>query len=581
MLIRYIQDACTRLRNDRRGSVFILFAASIIPILLVMGGAVDLTRYARYKAELANAVDAAALALARVGQNYTEAEATTFVEDYVAALTVGGDKFTVQGFDVDKTDGGYIVAADGAMETMFLPIGSLAKNGVGIMSMDMDIVAEVVFSSNQVELALVFDNTGSMAFSAGSNACGTGSDRMSGLKCAATTLVTDLMEEMNGGGGEDQLKVALVPFEGAVNTGVNTSNPPWWIEWSDEEEAEDSEQPYYTGVNFNKKNFGTSWSPDRRSIGPSWLYGKLGISWAGCVQMRAEPYDLLDTTPDASVPNTLFVPMFWPDEPDSSAAWNNYLDDDTPDTWSWQNKQKDLDKYDKSSPSNIDWHWGKKDTTYPYSYGPNRGCPRPLTALTADEETILDAIDDMQAQGATGTFVPVGLAWGWHVLSPTEPFTEGIGPDDEDYEKTVKAIVLLTDGENSPSIAITSSTNKNDGTYSAFNYPATAVNLVVGSDHVYRRLQALNLNSDPSESTAMGNLDDKTLALCSNAKDAGIRLYTITFGDLSSSTESLMEDCASTDSDGNPLYFSAPTSEELDDIFHAIGEDLSEIHLAM
>jgi hypothetical protein len=42
-----------------------------------------------------------------------------------------------------------------------------------------------------------------------------------------------------------------------------------------------------------------------------------------------------------------------------------------------------------------------------------------------------------------------------------------------------------------------------------------------------------------------------------------------------------MEDCASLDEDGTPLYFSAPTSEELDDIFHTIGEDLSEIHLAM
>ena len=37
------------------------------------------------------------------------------------------------------------------------------------------------------------------------------------------------MDEMNDGDGEDQLKVALVPFEGAVNVGVKTSNPPWWI----------------------------------------------------------------------------------------------------------------------------------------------------------------------------------------------------------------------------------------------------------------------------------------------------------------------------------------------------------------
>jgi hypothetical protein len=275
--------------------------------------------------------------------------------------------------------------------------------------------------------------------------------------------------------------------------------------------------------------------------------------------------------------------MFWPDEPDSSSAWNNYLDDDygTYGGPSWQVAQRSVGKYDESSPSNIDWHWGKEDTTYPYTYGPNRGCPRPLTPLTTNEQTINDAIAAMQPQGATGTFIPVGLAWGWHVLSPTAPFTEGLGPGDEYYDKTVKAIVLLTDGENSPSVSITPSTNKNDSTYSAYNYAATEADLNTGSGTVYYRLQNLNVDDDPSESAATSNLNSKTLTLCTNAKAAGVRLYTITFGDLDSSVEGLMEDCASLDSDGDPLYFSAPTSQELDNIFHTIGDDLSEIHLAM
>lgn len=574
-MLRQLKDALSRLRWDQSGNVFILFAATAIPLLLVMGGAVDFARYTRYKAELANAVDAAALALARQGAGYTEAQATTFVTNYVNAYPVGDNEFTLQGFDVDLTSNGYIVKADGAMETIFLPLGYFAPSGQGIMSMDLGIVSEVVRGSNQVELALVFDNTGSMAYSAGSNPCGTGSDRMSGLKCAAKTLVEDLMDEMNGG-VEDKLKVALVPFEGSVNVNVSSSNPPSWIEWSDESTTDDANQPYYTGRNFNKKNF----SGTKRRIGPSWLYGKLGVSWAGCVEMRAEPYDVLDTTPTSSNPDTLFVPMFWPDEPDSSNAWNNYLEDDK--SGNWDQIQKNLKKYNKSSPSQIDWHSGKKDTTYPYWYGPNRGCPRPLTALTNDETTILNAINAMQAQGATGTFIPVGLAWGWHVLSPTEPYTEGIGPEDEDYDKTVKAIVLLTDGENSPSISVTSSSNWNKATFSAYNYPGTAVNHNIGGgDKVRRRLQNLNVNSDPSESTAKTNLDSKTSTLCTNAKNGGIRLYTITFGSIAQTTKTLMENCASTGTDGNPLYFDAPNSNELENIFNTIGEDLSEIHLAM
>ncbi len=167
------------------------------------------------------------------------------------------------------------------------------------------------------------------------------------------------------------------------------------------------------------------------------------------------------------------------------------------------------------------------------------------------------------------------------MLSPGEPFTEGIGPGDEFYDKTIKAIILLTDGANSPSITLTNPYNQNDGTFSAFNYPATAVDHVAGSDHVYRRLQNLNVNSDPSDSTATGVLDDKTASLCSNVKSAKIRVYAITFGSVTSSAESLMENCASKGDDGNPLYYNAPSSSELKDIFHTIGEDLSEIHLSM
>ncbi len=575
-MLRQLIKAIAHLGRDQRGNVFILFAASALPLLLVMGGAIDITRYARYKAELANAVDAAALALARQGEGYNEEQATTFVRNYVTSFPVGDNEFTVQDFDVELTTRGYIVSADGAMKTIFLPLGYFAPTGEGIMSMDMDIVSEVVRGSNQVELALVFDNTGSMAWSAGSNPCGTGSTRMAGLKCAAKTLVEDLMDEMNESGGDDKLKVALVPFEGSVNVNVSSTNPPSWIEWSDESTTDDSTQPYYTGINFNKKKF----SGVKRRLGPRWFYEKLGVSWAGCVEMRAEPYDVLDTAPTASIPNTLFVPMFWPDEPDYYDAWNNYLEDEK--SGNWDQRQRNLKKYSKSSPSQVNWHSGKKDTTYPYSYGPNRGCPRPLTPLTTNETTILNAINAMQSQGATGTFIPVGLAWGWHVLSPNAPYTEGIGPEDEDYAKTVKAIVLLTDGENSPSISITDSDNWNKGTFSAYNYPGTAVNLNIGSGNkVRRRLQNLNVNSDPSESIAKTNLDGKTSTLCTNAKDGGIRLYTITFGSIGESTKTLMRNCASKDTDGNPLYFDAPNSQELDDIFQTIGEDLSEIHLAM
>ena len=572
-MLQTIRKYWRRLGRDEAGQIFILFGASVIPIMLLIGGALDVSRLTRHKMDLANAIDAAALALARKGQHYEVEEAKTFVESYIAALGVESEQFVVDDIGIEKTQDGFLVSAVGEMETSFLPLGGILTGGASLDAMAVNITAQVVHSSNRVELALVFDNTGSMTQYAGSNPCGVGTDRMSGLKCAASLLVDDLMLELNDGDGDDQLKVALVPFEGAVNVGADPSNPPAWIDWSDQAKAT------YTGINVNTKDFGGAIGEAR--VGHKWLYDKLGIAWAGCVEMRAEPYDLLDTPPDPTNPATLFVPMFWPDEPDTSSDyWNNYLNDGV--SGSGAERQLSLTKYDKASPSGISWvSSSRKDTTFPYSYGPNRGCPRPLTPLTSDETTIDNAIAAMQPQGATGTFIANGLIWGWHVLSPTEPFTEGLGPDDEYYDKTIKAVVLLTDGANSPSIAVTGSDNHNESTYSGYNYPGTEIDHVVGGQHYYRRLQAVNVDSDPSDSTATSILNSKTSSLCENVRGAGVRLYTITFGSMNATTTNLMTNCASLDEDGSRLYFAAPDSEELENIFRAIGRDLSEIHLSM
>ncbi len=244
--------------------------------------------------------------------------------------------------------------------------------------------------------------------------------------------------------------------------------------------------------------------------------------------------------------------------------------------------QKSLTKYDKTSPSLVSWLSGKKDVTFPYDYGPNRGCPSPITPLTTTKATIDTAIAAMTPHAATGTFVPTGLVWGWHVLSKGEPFTEGVGPSDADYDETIKAVVLMSDGDNSPTVRINN--NHNQSTYSGYNYTTTPIPPATNK----YRLQATNVTTPPTDAQAVANLNAKTAALCANVKSNGttatdddIRLYTITFGTLSTTSTDLMRNCASTDEEGTKLYFHAPNSQQLGDIFDAIGEDLNKIHLSM
>ena len=67
----------------------------------------------------------------------------------------------------------------------------------------------------------------------------------------------------------------------------------------------------------------------------------------------------------------------------------------------------------------------------------------------------------MRADGYT--HVAEGVGWGLRVISPGEPFTEGVEYSNEDI---TKAMVLLTDGENT----FDTENNHNHSTYTAYGF---------------------------------------------------------------------------------------------------------------
>ena len=301
-MYRNLSKAWRRLRHDERGNIFILFAATTVPLFLFMGGAIDFTRYTRYKNDLANAVDAAALALARRGGTLDEDEATDFVASFVNSFPMGDSQFAVESYDVDKIDNGYRVSASGTVDAMFLPLSKLSAVGVNLDALEVNVVAEVATSARRIELALAFDNTGSMnCGNVQTGGCaGNWSNpgplsRIVALRAAAHDLIDTLLTE---GVESEFVKIALVPFEGDVNVGptiVNQAyagNPPSWLEWTNLASSK------YDGQNFGKFNFSTNTACTTGStcvrVGHKWLFDKLtaqdaNVKWAGCVEMRAEP----------------------------------------------------------------------------------------------------------------------------------------------------------------------------------------------------------------------------------------------------------------------------------------------------
>lgn len=76
--------------------------------------------------------------------------------------------------------------------------------------------------------------------------------------------------------------------------------------------------------------------------------------------------------------------------------------------------------------------------------------------------------------------------------------------------------------------------------------------------------------------TAETQQDVRTTLVCQRAKDAGIRVYSILLQEDSGRAKKLMKDCATDAS----LYFESPSAADLNKVFVAIAQDLSNLRLS-
>ena len=253
--------------------------------------------------------------------------------------------------------------------------------------------------------------------------------------------------------------------------------------------------PFSNNVNIGSANTGYVNDPSAYNWGVT--------SWAGCVM--AQTTDDEDTKDDYEGPWDV---MWWDD--DSNNNW-----------YSWGNY------YDTSSRS------------------PNKYCiENAITPLTNDKSTLEDAISDMDAYG--GTHINLGAVWGWRVVSPSEPFTEGSAYNDSNNNK---AVIILTDGANTAYSYV----------YDAFGYPSDEL---LGS--------GINTASEVAD-----EIDDRLETICTNMKNAGITVYTITFSLSDTDTKTIFENCA-TDTD---KYYDSPSTDELTRTFRSIAAELKQLHI--
>ncbi|MAW79412.1 MAG: hypothetical protein CMI63_04190 [Parvularcula sp.] len=212
----------------------------------------------------------------------------------------------------------------------------------------------------------------------------------------------------------------------------------------------------------------------------------------------------------------------------------------------------------------VGW-WDPATSTYKGKYDtPNSSyirsevdCPPPILPLTNVRQTVEDHVDALYPNGTTD--IAHGAAWGWRILSPTAPFTEGIGPGDTDYEKWQKAIVIMTDGEN----VVNSRNNTHWGSEPGQYGFASEERMGSGVDAAYKM---------------RNELDEKLLRVCHRMKAEGYLIYTIMFGLNSSSTEKVFKACATRPI--SPYFQDAPDGDALEDAFGEIAADLVNLHIS-
>ena len=504
---------------DRRGAVAAFVAIGIVPTVGFVGLSTDAARGYMVKTKLHQALDAAALA---GGRAMLEPDRDADILQFFSANFPDGYLgATVNGpnIEADETEGLLTLSASADIPTSFMQV-------LGFQDITVSAQTVVHRAVRGMELALIMDNTGSMR----------GGGKMDAMKSAAHDLIDILYGEEET---VNDFWVSLVPYAATVNVGgAHTAwlaaydpgdyLPPLWegaTNYATDDFASFNNLPFQA----LQPNLGAQ--PD---INPGDWQPLTAIGWKGCVEARTAPFDQADTLPTTQP----FVHQYW------STTIPVYTPQTGDNDWDW---------------ANINEANGAQNN----GLGPNLGCGPSITPLVAEKTTVRDAIDEMQPWHRGGTMANLGLAWGWRVLSPTwQGLWGGATPSELplDYDTPLmdKVAIMLTDGVNQWYDWPTGLPNNPDADYTAYGRVSEG------------RLGTVNGGAATTE------INNRMLAVCNSMKTEGVIIFAITFQLGNAATQDLYRNCATSPAH----YFNSPSNDELQDVFHEIGNELTNLRLA-
>jgi Mg-chelatase subunit ChlD len=263
-----------RFLANTRGGVAPFMAVLAVPVLAAVGMAVDYTRINAARIAFQVALDATALMMSKNAATETDEQRQTEATNTFKSLfsrpevtdaavtpaytSAGGSKLTLNGTAI--------------VHTNFLGV-------IGISQVEISAMSVSTWGNTRLRVALVLDNTGSMA----------SDGKMDALKTASHNLLTQL----NGAAlHPEDVYVSIVPFSKDVNFGAENYNQSWlrWDLW-------DAVNGHCSNSSYHKQStcvsHGKVWTPAAHS------------TWNGCVTDRDQNYD---TKNDAAVSGATLYP---------------------------------------------------------------------------------------------------------------------------------------------------------------------------------------------------------------------------------------------------------------------------------
>jgi Flp pilus assembly protein TadG len=264
----------SRFWKDCHGGVAPMLAIAAVPLFGAVGAAVDYSRANAARAAFQTALDSTALALSKSAATQNPGDLQSSTTNTFNALF---NRPEVQNVEVaaqySSSSGSKLVLNGTAtIPTTFLHV-------LGFDQVAINASATSTWGNTRLRVALVLDNTGSMAQD----------NKMTALKNASQNLLTQLQ---NAASTADDVYVSVVPFNKDVNFGAGNYDQSWlrWDLW-EADNGTCSKTKYTTQSSCVSHTH--VWTPANHN------------TWNGCVTDRDQNYD---TTNDAPLAGATLYP---------------------------------------------------------------------------------------------------------------------------------------------------------------------------------------------------------------------------------------------------------------------------------